>query len=96
VPVSDLHSERERGQRRPRKQPGRCTTGVNSLSPAIAMIALSSRSPRAVTASTRLVAGFEGHGGRGVGEALLTQPPVVRPGPGVPAGTLAGELGVAW
>jgi hypothetical protein len=36
----------------PRRQPSRCVTGVNSLSAAITVIALSSRSRRAVTAST--------------------------------------------
>ena len=36
----------------PRRQPSRRTTGVNSLSAAIAAIAASSRSRRAVTVST--------------------------------------------
>jgi len=51
MPATDLHCPRDRG-RRPRRHPSRRTTGVNSLSAAITSIAASSRSRRALTAST--------------------------------------------
>ncbi len=53
VPIADLDSEREPGQGRdPAQAASRRTSGVNSLSAAIASIWVSSRSRRAVTIST--------------------------------------------
>jgi hypothetical protein len=53
APVADLDRQREPGNAPiPRRQPSRCTSGVNSLSAAIWAIAASSRSRRALTTST--------------------------------------------
>ena len=85
VPVADLDGQPERGQRRDPAQAAQpVTTGVNSLSAAIAVIASSSRSRRSTAASmvrrpSRTPAAAPGR--RTAGRAARVRDP----GPGLPA-----------
>lgn len=67
----------------PRRRPSRRTIGVNSLSAAIAVIASSSRSRRALDGEHRVVAGLIGQLQRRGVEPLAAQPGVVGAGSGM-------------